>query len=275
MMACQEAAFEFEALSFVPRAERLHGPPGECRSRPVRPLAPLLDDLLPARMAPPADAEAAAPSAPEPAADPDPSFSQIELDEAVAAAREEGLQDGARRGRAEALQGVERRLADAAAALTAQLRAQVEAHRHAVARSTADLDLVFGIVRAIIPRTLEQAPLADVAPMLAELMAGLVGQAKLELRLPPDLLEPGRTLLADMVARAGFEGDCIVTSDPDLEAGDACLRWDHGFAERRVAAIVDEVEGILRSQRGEAAGGEHCTERGSARGSAADEEGQS
>lgn len=266
------AQVSFEPLSFVGGPPSTHDATEDGSQAQRQLLAPLLAELTRK------ESEREAGPGAELASDlePNDACSQAELAEAVAAAREEGGRDGVARGRAEMTEVLERRLADAVEALAAVLASEVEAHRSAVAKATADLDLALGIVRCVIPRTLEQAPLADVEPMLRELMAGLVGEPRLELRLPPDLLEPGRTMLTEVAARAGFEGACSVEPDPELGLGDAHLHWAHARAERSVTAIVDEVERILRARAGDANvpdGTAEATSGSSKR--AADEEGGS
>lgn len=200
---------------------------------------------------PPASAEEPAPEGAEdePCAvppEPGPLVTQAELDQAVAAAAAEAE----RRVRAEVSEALEssteRRLAEALERCAGELR---ELHATTLAGHPveSDVQLALAIARAIVPHALERAPLADVEAMLVDLLGGLEPEPRLELKLAPDLVEPGRRMAADVAGRAGFPGELVVDGDPDLEAGDARLVWRHGRAIRRIDRIVAEVEEAVRA----------------------------
>lgn len=175
---------------------------------------------------------------PEPEPAPPPTVGAEELAAAVALARAEG--EAAARDEIEA--ALEQRRCAAAEAIAGALARMESAHAARLdERAGASLELALALARAIVPRALERAPLADVEAMLRDLVARLEDQPRLHLALPPDLVAPGRELLEGLAREAGFSGELTVEGDPDLGAGDARLSWRHGRAIRDLAAIEREA----------------------------------
>jgi flagellar assembly protein FliH len=201
--------------------------------RSALPLLPLpIEQLI-------ADDGAELAAAPEPAPPP---VGAEELAAAVALARAEGRAEGESAAQAEIEAGLERRRCAAAEAI-AQALAQMQGEDQArlARRAGASRELALALARAIVPRALERAPLADVEAMLRELVARLADQPRLHLALAPDLVDPGRELLEVLAREAGFAGQLAVEGDPGLGAGDARLTWRHGRAIRDLAVIEREA----------------------------------
>lgn len=98
--------------------------------------------------------------------------------------------------------------------------------------------LILEVVRAVIPRAVERAPLADVEGLLQDLVPRLDAEPQLHLELVPEALEHGRELFARIAADSRYRGDIEVTTATDLAAGEARLRWQQGSAERRLGEIT-------------------------------------
>ncbi|MDX1541038.1 MAG: FliH/SctL family protein, partial [Geminicoccaceae bacterium] len=170
-----------------------------------------------------------------------PRFTEDELEEAVAAAVAEAVGEAERGIRAEVTAAVEESVqARLAAALESCARELGGLHAATAARPAAEAEvkLALDIARAIVPHALERAPLADVEAMLVDLLCRLEAEPRLELRVAPGLLEPGRELALDLARRAGFPGDVVVDAAADLGPGDARVLWRHGRAERRVDRVA-------------------------------------
>lgn len=196
------------------------------------------------------DAEAVVPVGPssEPEGMPPPSYSEEELAAAVAAARAEAVELTEGRVRDELAKASEQRMALALEVIARAFQEVAAADRRMVdglSRTTGELALA--MARAVVPRALERAPLADIAGMLREVVSRLEGEPVLELRLPEDLVEPGRLLMDEIGAEAGYRGTLEVRAERGMSVGDARLLWRHGKAERRVEVIVGEAEALART----------------------------
>lgn len=179
---------------------------------------------------------------------PPPTFSRAELDAAVAAARADAAAAGAAAARDEMAVRIEQRQSAALVVLARELsERRVEFDRMIEARARASQALALAMARALVPRALALAPLADIEPMLRDLVARLEGQPRLLLRLPPDLVEPGRRLILEVAADARFEGALETRADPALGPGDAELLWQDGRAERRLELIALDAEALVRA----------------------------
>lgn len=186
----------------------------------------------------------AAPPAPE--TPKEPTYTQAELDAAVAEARIEAAKDAACAARAELHASLEQRQTDALVAIARTLADAEVGYREAVrARARDTKELALAIARALAPRALALAPLADVETMLQGVIGSLHAQPRLELRLPPELEAPGRGLLARVAAEAGFEGELEVAADDTLGPGGARLRWRHGLAARDLARLEAEARAVV------------------------------
>lgn len=187
---------------------------------------------------------------PSPAADeakpPPRQLGEAELAEAVAAARSEAAAETETRLRAELAASLEQRQAEAWRALSQQLAAsRAELERLLAQRAGASRDLALALARALVPQALARAPLADVEAMLRETLARLERYPRLELRLPPELVAQGRSLLDRAAAETGYPGELAVIPDPALGKGDARLSWQDGAAVRDLAELEADAMDLV------------------------------
>lgn len=180
------------------------------------------------------------------AAEPPPTFSEAELAAAVAAARQEARAEAEAEVRAAMSASQAERQAQALERIAAQLEARQAALDHALAeRATASRELALALAETLAAQALARQPLADVGAMLRDLVAHLEGQPRLELHLPPALIEPGAALLAEVAGDAGYRGELVVEADPSLDPGDARLCWQDGAAERNQAELERAVAAVV------------------------------
>jgi flagellar assembly protein FliH len=174
-------------------------------------------------------------------------FSQVELDAAVAAARAEAAaatETGVRAELQTAMAARQTAALERIAAGLASLQAALE--QALAARAAASRDLALALARALVPRALERQPLADIEAMVRDFLVRLEGQPRMTLALPPALLEAGQQMLGAIAARVGYRGQLTIEPDQTLGPGDARLAWRGGRAERDLveleraaAALVD------------------------------------
>jgi len=234
-------------LPRFPFDERFDAAPGAVVRSPLRAArGPLCaGGAVPFR--PPPFDEAADP-APEPPPDvaepPPPTFTQAELDAAVERAHAEA-EEATRRALEAA---IEQRRTEALEAIGHQLAtAEADYQKCLTARAAASRELALALARALVPRALARAPLADIEEMLRDLLGRLEGRPRLELALPPDLVAEGRELLNTLATEAGYEGEHEVVHDPSLGPGSARLRWQGGAAVRDLGEIEAEVRALAEA----------------------------
>jgi flagellar biosynthesis/type III secretory pathway protein FliH len=181
-------------------------------------------------------------AAAEDAERPDAQSGEAELADALAAARTEAAAEAEARLRAELSASLEHWRAEALRALCEQLgQARAAFERLLEQRAGASRDLALALARALVPRALARAPLADIEAMLCETMARLERYPRLELRLPQELVAQGRSLLDRVAAKTGYPGELAVSPDVTLGPGDARLCWHDGAAVRDLAELEAEA----------------------------------
>jgi flagellar assembly protein FliH len=198
--------------------------------------------------APPAPPAAAAPVEPvpaEPESEPEPSFSAAELEEVRALALAEGREAGARG----AMEALERRVAAACDTVAAALDGLAAEHagiREATERRAAGLMLT--VFRKLAPALLARSGTTEIEALLDEVFRYGLGEPRLVVRCPPDLLAAIEPLVRETGARSGYEGKLAVLGDARL-AGDACrVEWAEGGVERSSEQMMETIEAaMLRS----------------------------
>jgi flagellar biosynthesis/type III secretory pathway protein FliH len=187
--------------------------------------------------------------APQTAGDPAPparTFSEAELDAALACARAEAAAAAEASVRAALEAGMAARRTAALERIAAELSAHRRALDQAIAtRASVSCDLALALARALVPRALERQPLADIEAMLRDLLVRLEGQPRLILALPPALVEAGQQVAREIGAETGYRGELVVEPDARLGAGDARLSWPGGDAERDLALLEREAIALV------------------------------
>ena len=178
---------------------------------------------------------------PETAGDPAPparTFSEAELDAALAAARVETAAATEADVRAKLEAEVAVRQAAALERIAAGLSMlQAAFDRVLAVRAAASRDVALALARALVPRALERQPLADIEAMLRDILVRLEGQPRMTLALPPALLEVGQQTVGAIAAEVGYRGELAIEPDRTLGPGDARLAWRGGRAERDLAEL--------------------------------------
>jgi flagellar assembly protein FliH len=173
-------------------------------------------------------------------------FSEAELEAALAAARAESAAATEARVRAELEAGMAARHAAALERIAAGFHAhQLALDRTIAARASASRDLALALAWALVPRALERQPLADVEAMLRDLLIRLEGEPRLTLALPPALVEAGRQLALGLAVEAGYRGELVVEADARLGPGDARLSWPGGDAQRDLVSLEREALAVV------------------------------
>jgi flagellar assembly protein FliH len=165
-------------------------------------------------------------------------FSQMDLDVALAAARAEAAAATEIGVRAELEAAMAARQTAALERIAAGLATLQAAFEQALAaRAAASRELALALGRTLVPRALERQPLADIEAMLRDLLVRLEGEPRMTLALPPALFEAGRQTLGTIAAQVGYRGELTIEPDQTLGPGDARLAWRGGRAERDLVEL--------------------------------------
>jgi len=175
----------------------------------------------------------------------DAGYSEADMQAAIEAARRQGEEAGIAKGRAEIEARHNRRLAQALAAVSAALDKITGSHCEAVDRTRTAIELALAIARKLHPALAARQGLLEVEAALDECLKTLKKEPRLAAYLSPDLLDPVRAQLEQMITNAGFEGRVVLIGDETMGGGDCRIEWADGGVERDAAKIWQEIEAAL------------------------------
>ncbi|HEV2674059.1 MAG TPA: FliH/SctL family protein [Aliidongia sp.] len=180
------------------------------------------------------------PEAPPPP--PAPTFGQEELD----AARHLGLMEGRTIGETDAMQRIERRLADTVERLAHDLENLGEAQQAALGRIERQATaLAVDVVRKLFPAFVARSGTVEIAALIADALSLAMEQPKLTLRCAPDMIGALEPILTQTAARSGFEGRLAVRGDPELSETDCRIEWNEGGLDRESGRLMTEIESAV------------------------------
>lgn len=172
-------------------------------------------------------------------APPQPTFFEADL----AAASAEGFDSGCEAGKKEALNGIEKSLADTLAVIGQQLTAMSARHSEAWAACQRHaLALSVSITRKIVPELALEAALETIQQRITDALPQLVDEPRVVIRVPDDILDPLRDRIEKLAADAGFEGHCILLSQAGLSGPDCRIEWADGGAEYDSKQLWQEID---------------------------------
>lgn len=178
---------------------------------------------------------------------PPPSYGQEELDQAAA----DSFQRGVEQGRAEAMTGIEQRLADSWQTVGDRFRQLHGAHQAALETLSAEVtELAYTMVRQLTPTVAKTGGMLEIEAMIAEVFGSLRDEPRIMVRVHPDLIEQVRAKMAEIATDNAFEGQITVRPEPELSEGDCRLEWSEGGAERLQVDIWRRMAGALERMLG-------------------------
>lgn len=178
---------------------------------------------------------------------PPPSYGQEELDQVAA----DSFQRGVEQGRAEAMTGIEQRLADSWQTVGDRFRQLQDRHRAALETLSAEVtELAYTMVRQLSPAVAKKGGLQEIEAMIAEVFGSLRDEPRILVRVHPDLVEQVRARMEEIATNDAFEGQITVRPEAELSEGDCRLEWADGGAQRlqteiwrRMAAALERTLG--------------------------------
>jgi flagellar assembly protein FliH len=170
---------------------------------------------------------------------PPPMFTEEELNMVREAAFEEGRQTG----HVEASESDARKVAETLMTLESRFetvfRQQEEAND---ANARAAVRVAMAAFKKMLPAAAEKHAFDEVARVVEEVVAHILDEPRIIVRVAQPLVEPVRERLEAAAEGQGFEGRVVVQADQRLAVGDARVEWTDGGAERDQARLQEEIE---------------------------------
>ncbi|CDP53077.1 FliH/SctL family protein [Paradevosia shaoguanensis] len=176
-------------------------------------------------------------------AEPQPSFSETQLSEATADARQEGYAQGYADGEQSASVLAARALSAAAeniAARGVEMAAAVDDARAETLREAVSLATSIGTKLA--STLIARYPLAEIEALIAECLATIDNAPHLVIRCEPGLADAVKEIATARMATSSFAGRLVVMGDPEVAMGDCRIEWVDGGLVRDVSAISAEID---------------------------------
>ena len=174
---------------------------------------------------------------------PPPSYGQEELDQVAA----DSFQRGVEQGRAEAMTGIEQRLADSWQTVGDRFRQLQGAHQAALETlSTEVTELAYTMVRQISPTVAKTGGMQEIEAMIAEVFGSLRDEPRIMVRVHPDLVEQVRARMAEIAEchrqppdrgrSAGYRPKAAPNGCSRISGGAWPARWNACWDTRRANA---------------------------------------
>jgi len=213
------------------------------------------DFAEPRRPAPPANqdgAEASEGEAEPPVEEAPPVFSEEDL----AIVREQGFAAGKQEGIREAADAIERQVAETLAHIGERLPELFAAQRDAAEVLQHDgMAVIRALARKALPELAERNALGEIEHLAALVLERLRAEPRVVFRINDGLADAVRERLAAIATAKAYAGSIEVIADAGIVPGDCRIEWTQGGAERRAAAILDEMDRIIARNTGESLGG--------------------
>lgn len=170
---------------------------------------------------------------------PEPTFVEADLE----AARSDGFARGCEEGTREALSSIENALAQSLAAISGQLASMSDRHTQALdACQYRALALSTAITRKILPELAQELAIETIGQRISDALPRLIEEPRVVIRVADNMLDPLRDRITTIAESTGFNGHCILLSEPDLTGPDCHIEWADGGAEFDGARMWQEIE---------------------------------
>jgi len=176
---------------------------------------------------------------PDGAGGPVPSFTKDDL----AAARQQGVEEGKILGRQDAEAAIENLSANALVAIGKSL-ATLDAAQSQASKSNARdaAELAMAVTRKVLPEISKRGALTEIEAMVCKCLADRFDEPRVVIRTHDSLLDSLRTRIEAAAANAGFTGKFALLAEEGLKVTDCRVEWADGGAERDEARLWKEIE---------------------------------
>ena len=179
---------------------------------------------------------------PEPAEPPVQTYTQDELDAAVALAEQKGLE----KGQALARENTEQKISD--------LLGNIDAKLMNIVVNTADVQkqveeqymaLNLAVFKKLLPNLMEEQCVDIINKFIADNFANFRGEAKLSFYLNPEVIGQVQEQIAKMAHIHDFEGKIALHKDESLNKADCRIEWENGGVEHLSNKLLEKVDNLL------------------------------
>lgn len=201
---------------------------------PPAPPEPVLEDIVPEEPPPP----------------PPPTFSEAELEGARAVARAEGLTEGLRQGRAEALGGIEQAQLQITQSVDTRLGDILSSAAECYAKQRSlSLQIALTITAKLLPDYIARHGQGEIEALVSRILNDLIKEPHLAIRVADAQLDYVRQTVEAMAAQRGFAGKLVFMAEPQMGVSDCRIEWADGGAERDEARLWAEVDRLVAQVR--------------------------
>ncbi|MGC9954022.1 MAG: hypothetical protein ABSD21_07070 [Rhizomicrobium sp.] len=165
-------------------------------------------------------------------------FTQEEIDQMFAKARNEGLKAGQVRA-TEALVVAVAHLAETVRATFVDAHDEIETLREEATR------IAFAAARKLAPVAIASFPTGDVETALRDAMHQAIGEPRIVLRASQAVIDALSGRLAEIAHDEGFDGRIVTSADPGIVGADCRIEWRGGGAERNLAVLEAAVGDLI------------------------------
>ena len=164
----------------------------------------------------------------------------------IAAARQEGFEDGKKQGTSEALTGIEKTLIDTLTAITKNLSNFRSEQKQANQKITDDATtLALTIVRKFFPKLNEQTALDEINSVTVTVLSRLIGEPQITIKVNPSISSDLSEKLKHEFNEDNPSRNLSVIADENVNKGDCKIEWSNGTAERNLDTLMHEIDDII------------------------------
>lgn len=180
---------------------------------------------------------------------PPPTFSEEELELAKQTAQKLGYAEGFEAGLARAAEqaDVKRQAVDATVTRLGHLLGDLQhRYQHLLESEASELSqLVLMIARKIAGEAIKASAEEAIGTLVRQCLPVIFSKPKLAIEMHPEGFETIMDYLEKQLQASGYEGEIQFRANPNLGTNDVVLDWGSGQAARNVAAMWQEIEGLL------------------------------
>lgn len=165
---------------------------------------------------------------------PPPTFSEKELEQAKAQARDDGYQRGLEEGTLRArrkdadqevqLMGIMKQACEAVTTFRIEYERHIEAQKEALTR------LAVAVAKHVAGAAMKTAPEVPVSHMISECLPMLLAEPRIVITIHPSIIPRMKDRLEEVGRQAGYDGTLILEPDEKLNPADCHIQWRGGSA---------------------------------------------
>lgn len=100
-------------------------------------------------------------------------------------------------------------------------------------------------LRKLVPHLAKEGDLADLEAVVTNCLTAVLEEPRVVVRLHDSMLDPIKERIADIAAKAGYDGKVVLVADDHLGPGDCRVEWADGGAERDTGWMWTQIEGVV------------------------------